>query len=209
MECEISARSRYVTYLLYPTRMGSVPLGLPGSRCRGILLHVAKVVPDHANGRLTSSIMKLSKGQLTLMEDKMSKSTLPHTWTPFERLSTMMEDMFPAASNVLGSWAPLVDIKETEKEFVFLAEIPGMNRENFEVELVGDTLVIRGKREEAKEDKAEGWIRRERHVGTFMRSFRLDTPVKQDMIEAQYRDGILQITVPKAEAVKTARIAIK
>lgn len=139
----------------------------------------------------------------------MSKSTLPYTWTPFERLSNMMEDMFPATANVLGAWAPLVDIKETDKEFVFMAEIPGMNRENFEVELVGDTLVLRGKREEAKEDKGEGWIRKERHYGTFTRSFRLDAPVNPDKIDAQYRDGILQITVPKAAAQKTARITVK
>jgi HSP20 family protein len=153
--------------------------------------------------------MKLSKGLLTLREDKMSKSTLPQTWTPFERLGSMMEDMFPTATNMLGNWAPLVDIKENDKELIFLAEIPGMNRENFEVELVGDTLVIRGKREEAKEEKGEGWIRKERHAGTFMRSFRLDTPVMPDKIDAQYRDGILQITIPKAEPVKTAKIAIK
>ena len=140
----------------------------------------------------------------------MSKSTYPlHTWTPFERLNTMMEDMFPAGGNLLGNWTPAVDIKENEKEFTFLAEIPGMNREDFEVELVGDTLVLRGKREEAKEEKVEGWIRKERHFGSFMRSFRLDAPVKADQIDAQYRDGMLRITVPKAEPVKTARIAIK
>lgn len=140
----------------------------------------------------------------------MSKSLAPiNNLSPFERLSTMMEDMFPTSTLLTGHWVPAVDIKETDKEFMFMAELPGMNRENLDVDLVGDTLVIRGKREDVKEEKGEGYLRKERHAGTFYRSFRLDAPVKENEIDAEYRDGILKVIVPKAEPVKTARINVK
>jgi HSP20 family protein len=130
-------------------------------------------------------------------------------FTPFERLSTLMEDMFPASALVKSVWNPAVDIKETDIEYAFTAELPGMNREDLEVEFVGDTLVIRGKREETKEEKGEGFIRKERHSGSFYRSFRIDTPIKQDAIRAEYKDGLLTVAVPKAEPVKTQRISVK
>jgi HSP20 family protein len=130
------------------------------------------------------------------------------TLTPFERLNTLMEDMLPNVPYFRGVWNPLVDIKETDKEFVFLAELPGMNREDLEVELAGDLLIIRGKREEVKEER-NGYIRKERYFGTFHRSFRLDAPVIEKDLNAVYKDGVLTVRVPKAEPVKTQRVAIQ
>ena len=129
-------------------------------------------------------------------------------FTPFERLSTLMEDMFPASTMLKTVWNPAVDIKETDTQYTFQAELPGLNREDLDVEFVGDTLVIRGTREETKEEKGEGFIRRERQSGSFYRSFRIDTPINQDEINAEYKDGLLTVTVPKAEPVKTQRISV-
>lgn len=127
--------------------------------------------------------------------------------TPLERLGSLMEDMLPSVPYLRGSWNPAVDIKETDEDFQFIVEAPGVNRENMEVELSGDVLVIRGKREEVKEEK-DGFIRRERFQGAFYRSFRLDAPVKEHEIHASYADGILTVRVPKAEPVKTQRVRI-
>jgi HSP20 family protein len=130
--------------------------------------------------------------------------------TPFERLNQMMEELFP--TNQLlppRPWMPPVDIKESDKELLFEAEIPAILRENIEIELLGDTLVLRGKRTEEKKEETEGYIRRERNYGAFQRSFRLDVPIKPEKVEAEYKDGLLLIHVPKAETIKPQRVEIR
>lgn len=120
-----------------------------------------------------------------------------------------MEDLLPVTTPFRGAWNPAVDIKENDKEYQILAEIPGMNREDLDVHLTGDTLVIKGKREESKVDKAEGYVRRERSFGTFYRSFRLEEMVKVDQIKAEYKDGLLRVTVPKVQQPAPQRIAVQ
>lgn len=139
----------------------------------------------------------------------MQTPQLPTILTPFERLSNFMEDMLPTSTLFRGAWNPVVDIKENEKEYVILAELPGMNREDLDVHVTGDVLVIQGKREEAKEDKREGFIRKERNFGTFYRSFRLESMVKPDHILAEYKDGVLKLVVPKAVQAEPKRITVK
>lgn len=129
------------------------------------------------------------------------------TLAPLERLSTLFEDVFPNTNLLRGMWNPLVDIKETDKELVFLVELPGMNREDLEVEVVGEMLTIRGKREEVKEEK-DGYIRRERYQGSFCRSFRLDKPILENEISATYKDGVLTVRAPKAQPVKTQKVTV-
>lgn len=131
------------------------------------------------------------------------------TLSPFDRLHGMMEELFPSVTFLRGAWNPAVDIKETDTEYIFIAELPGMNREDFEVELSGDMLSIRGKRDEVKEESKEGYLRKERHYGSFYRSFRIDTPVEADKINAEYNKGVLQIVVPKGETTKAQRIRVK
>lgn len=131
------------------------------------------------------------------------------TLSPFERLNFLLEDMWPTATFVRGAWNPVVDILEDENSYRFEVELPGMNREDFEVRMAGDTLTIQGHRNETKEIKGEGYIRRERSFGNFYRSFRLESPVKEKDITAEYTNGILHVKVPKTAAVKATRIAIK
>lgn len=141
----------------------------------------------------------------------MSTTLLPTTpVSPFERLNQMMEDLFPATPHLTPrTWFPPVDIKETDKELTFLAEIPGMIRENIEVEMVGDTLILKGKKEEEKVEEKEGWVRKERSHGSFQRSFRIDVPVKPEDVTAEYRDGLLKVVLPKLEVAKPQKISIK
>lgn len=141
----------------------------------------------------------------------MNTSITPTTTTlsPFERLHSMMEDIFPTTSLLRGTWNPAVDIKETDKAYTFMVELPGMNSEDLDVEISGETLVIRGKREENKEESQEGYLRKERYFGTFYRSFRIDGPVQADKVEAKYNKGILEIVVPKTAQSTAQRIKVK
>jgi HSP20 family protein len=105
-------------------------------------------------------------------------------------------------------WAPDVDIKETDKEVVLKADLPGMKMEDIDVSADEDQLVIKGERKEEKEEKEKGYIRVERSYGSFYRSFNIGVPVKSDQIKATYKDGVLEINLPKAEARKPKKIAI-
>ncbi|HVT14018.1 MAG TPA: Hsp20/alpha crystallin family protein [Fimbriimonadaceae bacterium] len=141
----------------------------------------------------------------------MSTTLLPTTTVgPFERLNQMMEELFPSTPLLVPrTLFPPVDIKETDKELTFVAEIPGMLRENIEVEMVGDTLILKGKKEEERTEEKEGWVRKERSHGSFQRSFRLDVPVKAEEITAEYKEGLLKVVLPKLEVVKPQKITVR
>ncbi|MBN9500347.1 MAG: hypothetical protein BGO01_00525 [Armatimonadetes bacterium 55-13] len=131
------------------------------------------------------------------------------TLSPFERLHGMMEDIFPSSSLLRGTWNPAVDIKETDNSYTFLVELPGMNSEDLDVEITGEMLVIRGKREESNEDSKEGYLRKERYFGSFYWSFRIDGPIQADKVEASYNKGILEVVVPKNAQATSQRIQVK
>ncbi len=105
-------------------------------------------------------------------------------------------------------WAPDVDIKETDREILIKADLPGMKMEDIDVSVDEDQLVIKGERKEEKEEKDKNYIRVERSYGSFYRSFNIGVPVKSDQIKATYRDGVLVINIPKAEAKKPKKIAV-
>ena len=126
-----------------------------------------------------------------------------------DRFGSLFEDVFGPNPTWIAGWNPAVDIKETKDAYIFQAELPGMNREDLDVELTGETLVISGKREEHHDETKEGFVRRERQYGMFKRMFRLEQPVAPDKIVAEYKDGVLNVTVPKTEAVKKHRISVK
>jgi HSP20 family protein len=103
---------------------------------------------------------------------------------------------------------PAFDISETDNEIHVKAELPGMNPNEIEITLTGDLLTIKGEKKEEKEEKGKNFHRRERRYGSFSRSFRLPVEVKADSINAGYKDGVLTVTVPKAEEEKARRIEV-
>lgn len=104
---------------------------------------------------------------------------------------------------------PAVDIEETKESFVFRADLPGVKPEDVKVSIESDTLSLRGERR-AVHSASEGSTRRvERAFGTFERQFTFNTPVQSDAISAVYRDGVLEVTVPKAETAKAREIQIQ
>ena len=105
------------------------------------------------------------------------------------------------------TWAPVVDILEGENDLIVRAELPGLKREDIDVEVTSESLTIRGERK-FDEESSEKYLRVERAYGPFQRSFSIGVPVQPDKIKAAYRDGVLEIIVPKAEEVKPKKIEI-
>lgn len=105
-------------------------------------------------------------------------------------------------------WSPSVDVAETESEIVLRAEIPGMKQEEIDIELTGDTLTIRGERKFENEERRENFVRVERSYGRFQRSFTVGVPVKSDEVRATYKDGVLEIVLPKSEENKPRKIGV-
>ena len=107
-----------------------------------------------------------------------------------------------------ATWTPRVDIRETEEAFTFHFDLPGLKQEEIDIEYNEDTLTIKGERKQEQETKQEGYVRTERYYGKFQRSFTLKTPVEGERITATYKNGVLEVVLPKAEAVKPKKITV-
>jgi HSP20 family protein len=107
-----------------------------------------------------------------------------------------------------GAWAPPVDIHETDDALILKAELPGFSKDDVNVELKDNSLTLKGQRRHETEVKEEQYHRRERAYGSFQRTFMLPTPVDSEKVTATYKDGVLELRLPKSEAAKPKRIAI-
>jgi HSP20 family protein len=108
-----------------------------------------------------------------------------------------------------ASLTPPVDVEETPDAYVFHADLPGVSAKDVKVTVNGDTLTLRGERKR-EEQKSEGSLfRTERLYGAFERTFTLGTPVSPDQVKAAYRDGVLEIRVPKADEAKPREIEVQ
>lgn len=105
-------------------------------------------------------------------------------------------------------WTPAVDITENEHEIVLEAELPGMKKDEIDVQLNGDTLTLRGERKIESSEKGEQYHRVERQYGAWQRSFQIEIPIDAQNVSADYKDGVLTVRLPKAEEVKPRQIAI-
>ncbi len=127
-----------------------------------------------------------------------------------EELNRFVDGFFRGAPArpELTPFTPVVDIEETPEEFVFHVDLPGVKQKDVKVSLMGDTLTIRGERSfEPIRDR--NMLRMERTYGQFERTFTLSAPVRADGVKASYRDGVLEIHVPKAEEARLREIDIQ
>jgi len=104
---------------------------------------------------------------------------------------------------------PAADIHETAEAYVIRLDLPGVAQKDVKVSILGDILSIRGERKLEKVHEKENIHYRERVSGSFERTFRLTAPVRSDQVRAAYKDGVLEVTVPKAEEAKTREIEIQ
>jgi HSP20 family protein len=107
-----------------------------------------------------------------------------------------------------GAWNPNVDIYENKDQIVIEAELPGMSREDFDLSFENNVITLRGERRFEKRDESDNYHRVERSYGSFTRSFTLPPTVSGEGVSAEYRNGVLRITLPKREEVKARRIEI-
>ena len=106
------------------------------------------------------------------------------------------------------TWTPAVDIYETADTIVMKAELPGVAREDIQIQIDGSTLTLKGQRRFAKDVQEESYLRIERAYGSFHRSFTLPATVQQEKVRALFKDGVLELTLPKAEDSKPKRISV-
>ena len=107
-----------------------------------------------------------------------------------------------------GATMPAVDVYENDDALVFKAELPGFSKDDVHVELKDNVLTLKGERKRNLEVKEEHYHRMERSYGTFQRSFALPIGVDAEKAEASFKDGVLKLTLPKAETTKPKRIGI-
>ncbi len=109
----------------------------------------------------------------------------------------------------LSTWAPACDIYENENEIVVKAELPEVKKEDVQVAIENNVLSIRGERKFSEETKQENYHRVERSYGEFMRSFTLPSFVDASKVNAEFKDGLLRVTMPKREEAKPKQIEVK
>lgn len=128
-----------------------------------------------------------------------------------EEVDRMLRQAFGdrEAASSAGAFTPALDVEETEDAFTLHVELPGVAAEDVEVSLEENVLTITGERGFYAEKEAEGFRRIERHFGRFHRAVRLPDRVAADRVEAGYKDGMLTISVPKAEEARPRRIQVQ
>jgi len=135
---------------------------------------------------------------------------------PFRALQAEMNDVlsrFSAGWNGDGmsaaAYVPSVDVSETDGELQLTMDAPGMKPEEIEIDVTGNTVRIRGEHKEEKEEKGRTYHRIERRTGSFYRSVDLPCAVKDERVAAEYKEGVLKITLPKSEEAKPRKVKIK
>lgn len=133
---------------------------------------------------------------LTVLRDEMDRL--------FDR---MWEGDFP--SRALGEWTPVLDFSETKEFFIVKMEVPGMDPKDIKISLQDHVLTMSGERKKVEEEKDERFYRLERSYGAFTRSIRLPMPVDEHKVNAIFKNGVLHISIPKAETTKGIYVPIK
>jgi HSP20 family protein len=137
-------------------------------------------------------------------------------WKPFKDFSNLREEVNKVFDRVFKekpegfqdlSNIPL-DLSETSDSAIVRIEVPGVEPGDFELSMTGDVLTIRGEKKRGREEAPETYHQTERNYGTFSRSVRIPVSVQVDKIKASYKNGVLQVTLPKTQEAKTQTIKI-
>jgi HSP20 family protein len=128
-----------------------------------------------------------------------------------EDFDDIVRDFFTGFSNIsIGRGVyPLLDIKEDKEKFIIDIEVPGIDKNDLKISIKKNNLVVQGEKKEEKKKEEESYLRVERSYGNFMRSVNLPAEVDQSQITAQYKNGVLKITLPKIQKEKAKEVEIK
>lgn len=145
-------------------------------------------------------------------------------WRPEADLTPRISDLSREMNRLFGSffrgdvsdegalattWVPAVDILEQDDSYTFEAELPGLNKEDVKISVQDNILTLRGEKKDERKESKKGYLRMETNYGSFSRSFTLPTTINASKIEAEYKDGVLKIHIPKAEEAKSKLIDVK
>lgn len=130
-------------------------------------------------------------------------------WNELERMQRRMLRNFGLNRYDTESGFPAVNVYANDQAQIISAELPGLKREDIEISVAGEALTISGSREPEKVEEGAEYHRQERSFGKFTRSFQLLFPVDAEKVEASFEDGVLHIRLPRAEANRPRKIAIK
>jgi HSP20 family protein len=130
-----------------------------------------------------------------------------------EGMSRMFDLAFPSFSGrttglLEGMWSPAVDLYDTKDQIIVKADLPGMKKEDIEVSIHENTLILKGEKKNEMEKKEEDYVRTERFYGSFHRSFTLPSPVDVSQVKASYKNGVLEVLLPKKEEAKPKQINV-
>lgn len=145
----------------------------------------------------------------------------PVKWDPWrnlsflqDRINRMFWEAFPGPRGEedevsLETWYPAVDIHENDEAIVLQAELPGLKKEDIDIEVKENILTLKGERKQNSEFKEQNYYRQERRWGKFSRSFTLPAVIDPDRVAARYKAGVLEIRIPKPEGQKPTQIDIR
>lgn len=129
-------------------------------------------------------------------------------WMPRRRIGSDGDTWDFWSPSTISQFEPAMDLEETDKEIRVVAELPGLEKDDFSVEVTGNRLVIRGERKSEREEKGRDYFFSERNLGAFSRSIELPCEVDFNKADAQYKNGVLKIRLPKTEAAQAKRITV-
>ncbi len=138
-------------------------------------------------------------------------------WDPFREISSLQDDMQRLMRTLVGgesnghtdrTWVPAVDVWETENELVYAFDLPGIPQDKVAVEVEDGVLTVSGARERTQEVQQDRFYRFERRYGSFQRAVGLPQGVNDEQIRADFKDGVLEVHVPKPEEAKPRRVQI-
>ncbi len=141
----------------------------------------------------------------------------PNRWIdPFDLVTDLQDDMNRLFTSSLrrgstasvGEIIPSLEVKEDENQFQVHLDIPGMDRKDLDISVTGNTLTVKGERKEEENKKGKGYFYSERRYGSFQRSVELPVEVEADKVAANYKDGVLELTLPKSERAKPKQIKV-
>jgi len=138
-------------------------------------------------------------------------------WDPFgelEHIQNRLNRIFTDAptrrdESLFADWAPAVDIQETDKEYLVKADLPEVKKDDVKVELQDGMLTVEGERRQEQEEKGKKFHKVERSYGRFVRRFALPTEVDSGKVQAEFKDGVLNVHLPKTATAKPKAIEVK
>ena len=129
-----------------------------------------------------------------------------------DEVNRLFDDFFSGGFLTMpakGQWAPALDVSETDSQVIVKAEVPGMDAKDIDVSLTGDTLTIKGEKKEESLKEEQNYYRMERRYGSFQRVLSLPASVDPSKVAAEYKNGVLSVTMEKKEHARPRNIQIK